>query len=758
MANKRLNALITIGGAVSGSLKGAFGSLKGNINSIGGTVADLNRKQRMLNESIKRFGDQGLNVDRLKSKYAENAKQIKNLTDAHKRLNDVQERGNENESRKSELRGAIGETIAGVIAVAYPLKAAMEFEDKMAEVKKVVDAPSGMDKNTYFGQLGNQILDLSTKIPMTASAIGDLVAAGGQSGIASKDLITFAEAAGKMGVAFDISADEAGQSMAEMKSAFRMTIPEVVALGDKINALSNIGAASAKDVLDIVQRIGPLGEVANVSSGQIAALGSTLRGMGVQNEIAATGIKNLMLTLTAGATATKAQKAALKQLGYGSKQVAGSMQKDSQQTILTILKGIKRLDAVHQPEVISALFGKEVVSSIAPLLNNTNELARQFALVGDETQYAGSMQKEFEARAATTSNNLLLLRNRLNRIAITVGSAVLPELNKLVQASYPYIDQISTLITQNPELTKGLIAVAGGIVALRVVALASGFVWTTLNGYWLAGIRVLAKFDSALIRAGINWRLFNLAMIASPVGLLITGVALAVGALSLAIYKNWDIVKAFVNGAITPLWEGIKPLRNAFSTLGDIIANFGKDFGITGENVQAVTKWFSELFNPVTHSETALKGATEAGKIFGTEMSKAINFVYTPLMLLIDAFKWLDNNMQSIMTKAQTFGHEEIKGAANSFGNWIGDLLGKGDDRPVVGTGGNPFGLPPPAIPSMYQGGGSPTYTDSSTTQITVVQRPGENGQDFARRVVEEQRKAKQQQNNSAMPDNLAIP
>ena len=42
-----------------------------------------------------------------------------------------------------------------------------------------------------------------------------------------------------MGVAFDITADEAGQAMAEMRAAFRMTQPQVNALADKINYLGN---------------------------------------------------------------------------------------------------------------------------------------------------------------------------------------------------------------------------------------------------------------------------------------------------------------------------------------------------------------------------------------------------------------------------------------------------------------------------------------------------------------------------------------
>ena len=53
-----------------------------------------------------------------------------------------------------------------------------------------------------FKQMGKDILDLSTRIPMAAEGLAQIVAAGGQSGIARDELLGFAESAAKMGVGF----------------------------------------------------------------------------------------------------------------------------------------------------------------------------------------------------------------------------------------------------------------------------------------------------------------------------------------------------------------------------------------------------------------------------------------------------------------------------------------------------------------------------------------------------------------------------
>ncbi|ECC3608079.1 phage tail tape measure protein, partial [Salmonella enterica subsp. enterica] len=180
---------------------------------------------------------------------------------------------------QKEMAGlAIGAAAAGTAvlgALALPVNAAIGFESKMADIRKVVD---GLDDKKAFAQMSDDILTLSTQLPMAAEGIAEIVAAGGQAGIARGDLMQFANDAVKMGVAFDTTAEESGQMMAQWRTAFRLTQEDVVVLADKINYLGNTGPANAKKISDIVTRIGPLGGVAGVASGEIAAMGATIAG------------------------------------------------------------------------------------------------------------------------------------------------------------------------------------------------------------------------------------------------------------------------------------------------------------------------------------------------------------------------------------------------------------------------------------------------------------------------------------------------
>ncbi|MEJ9428285.1 phage tail tape measure protein, partial [Escherichia coli] len=148
---------------------------------------------------------------------------------------------------------------------------------------------------------------------------------------------------------------------------------------------------------------------AGVASGEIAAMGATIAGMGVESEIAATGIKNFMLSLTAGDSATKSQKKVLRSLRISPKKLAADMQKDARGAMLHVLDSLAKVPKEKQAAALNELFGKESSGSIAPLLTNLDLLRTNFNRVADAQQYGGSMQKEYAARAATTENQLLLL-------------------------------------------------------------------------------------------------------------------------------------------------------------------------------------------------------------------------------------------------------------------------------------------------------------------------------------------------------------
>ena len=424
-------------------------------------------------------------------------------------------------------------------------KAAMEFETAMADVRKVVT----FETPKQFEQMGQDVLDMSERLPMAATGIAAIVAAGGQAGFAAGELKQFAEDAVKMGIAFDQTAEQSGDMMAKWRTSFKLTQPEVVKLADQINYLSNIGPSSAAQISDIVTRIGPLGAIAGLASGQIAAMGATLAGVGVPSEVAATGMKNFMLALTKGGSATKQQAQAFKSLRLDVKQVAQSMQKDAQGTIEDVLARIAKVDPSKQAGLLTELFGTESVSAIAPLLTNLDLLKKSFGAVGKDGKFAGSMEAEFTARSKTTANAMQLLTNKVTRLGVEVGAALLPPFNDVMTLIGPLVSGLSSLAAQHPGLIKGVLAAGIAFGVLRVAVM---------------GVVVATK-------------ILNAVMTMSPVGLLVRGIALAAGIL----IANWSVVAPYfeklwenIRQPLLATWEWFKSFAD-WKPLGRIVESWG---------------------------------------------------------------------------------------------------------------------------------------------------------------------------------------
>lgn len=435
---------------------------------------------------------------------------------------------------------------------------AIKFESAMADVKKVVN----FDTPEQFKQMSEDVLNLSEALPMSAEGIAKIVAAGGQASIPRAELQAFAQDAVKMGIAFDQTADQSGEMMAKWRTSFKLTQPEVVALADKINYLSNTGPASAQQISDIVTRIGPLGEIAGLASGQIAAMGATLAGVGVPSEVAATGMKNFMLALTKGSSATKSQMQSFKALRIDTKKLAEGMQKDAQGTMLDVLDRISKVDKTKQAGLLTQLFGTESVGAIAPMLTNLDLLKRNFRSAGDEAQYTGSMQAEYTSRSATTANAIQLLTNRLTSAGITIGNIFLPPLNEAIATIGPMISMVGDLAGANPGLVKGLLGAAIGFSVLRL----------------------------AVMAATVATKVFGAVVGMSPVGMLVRVIALAAGLM----IANWSTVAPYfeaiwarIGGPLTSLWELFKGVFS-YTPMAMIIANW-----------DPIVAWFKGMYERI---------------------------------------------------------------------------------------------------------------------------------------------------------------
>lgn len=436
---------------------------------------------------------------------------------------------------------------------------AMKFESAMAEVKKVVDfeTPDGIK------QMRRELEDLSTRVPIAFDGLAKIAAAAGQSGIAANEIVRFTESAAKMGTAFEITAEQAGQAMAEMRVAFRMSQGEVETLADKINYLGNTSPNNAAKIMEITQAVGAVAELGGFAADQVAALSSVI--VGIDPSSVATGMKNISLRLTEGANATKAQRAAFERLGLSAEDVAKRMKEDAVGTLMEVTRLISETIPEHEQSAISKmLVGQEALPVFAQLVQNQDVAIQRLKDMGDASKYAGSMNQEAANINETSAAKMDMFKNAIQNAKAAIGDAFLPAIGAVAEAMLPVINSIKEFAQENPTVVAAIAGIAGGALALGA----------TLGAIGLAVPLVTAAFGGLTAIAGLVGAAIG------AVSLPVVAVVAAIGTLVAAgvyLYRNWDELSAKAK----EIWTSIK---NTFTTKVDEIktAVIGKFYEIKG--------------------------------------------------------------------------------------------------------------------------------------------------------------------------------
>ena len=486
-------------------------------------------------------------------------------------------------------------------------QSAMSFEETMSDVAKVVDGLKDSNGNLteeYYA-MSDSLIEMSKNIPLTTNELGQITAAAGQANIAKEDLMQFTETAAKMGVAFDTTAEQAGTWMATWRTALNLTQDEVETLGDQINYLGNTSSENALKLSQIVNDIGSLAKISGVSGAELAALGAATTG--IDANVAATGLKNMFVALGAGSSATKTQISVLKKLGFTATELAERMQVDAQGAIVDLLGAINKLPAAEQEAAIKNYFGTESLATVAVLSANLDNLKSQFEKIGDETKYAGSMEAEYQAKAATTANSIQLLKNRWEALKIQLGNYLLPIISKVVEYMSSSVDSISAYIEANSgkiedfinklvdniptiiETFKSLIPVLAGVGG--AFAAFKGITFIMSMGKSLSGVigvikKVVFAFQS--VTGGAATVGEAIAFVCNPIGLTIAAIATFIGILTALYVKNEEF-----RNQVNEVWEMVK------LKVMEVISNIQAKIAEHQDTINAVVSFMQNILLPV---------------------------------------------------------------------------------------------------------------------------------------------------------------
>ena len=469
-----------------------LGQVRRQMRQAGDAVKGLDARERGLNKTL---ATQRRRLERLQKGYA--------ARDAAR-------------SRRAGARGQLFDAAALGVSVLAPIvgatRAAIRFESVMADVRKVVD----FDTPEQFAQMGQDVLKLSERMPVAAAGIGDIIAAAGQAGIAREELNRFAEDASKVAIAFDISGGEAGGRLTGLRSIFKLNQDEVMALAGTYNHLSNNMDATAPAMLNVAERTGSVATQFGLTGEQTGALAATFLALKTPPEVAGTAINSLLVKLGTAAQQPKKFQEALDELGLSADELKDDIEQDAQGALLKFLETVD--SAEDKQEILFALFGQEYVDDITKLAGGLDIYRDALGLSADKTAAATSIQKEYEARAKTTENQLQLLKNKTNVLGVNIGSVLLPSVNSVVGGLGEFVSKGAALAKEFPGATRVVIGLVGGLVGLKVISAFGGYAATFLAEGWALGRIAMYRAAGGAAWLGRSLRGLSLRSIPTAIG------------------------------------------------------------------------------------------------------------------------------------------------------------------------------------------------------------------------------------------------
>ena len=476
------------------------------------------------------------------------------------------------------------------------------------------------------------------------------------------------EAAATLAPAMNLAAGEGGNldtvsgGLVATINGFGGSFDEASKYADVFANACNNSALDIDSLSSSMSVAAPIFAAAGYSVNDAALYMGVMANAGIDADTAANALKTGMARLVDPA---KEGQEWMDKLGISITNSDGSM-KDSVQVQKELHDAFSTLSESEQIAAASAIFGKNQMSNWLALINTAP---------GDVSALSGALAEEgttaemAEAMMGGFGGSIEKLKSAIDVAATSLGEALAPTILKVADAIQKAVDWFNSLSDEQQELIAkvGLVVAAIGPLLLVVGKVIS-----------LAGtIMTLAPAISTAIT-----------VMTGPIGLVVAAIA-AVIAIGVALYKNWDTIKAKaqeIGDAVKEKWEGMKQavsekvtamkeaVTEKWNNMKSAIAN--SNIGQTVGTVwQAAKDTMSEKLNDmraaydqhggglkgaVAAAMEGIKGYYTAGFTFvdnltGGKLSNVLNTVKTKMSdVKNDVSAKLENVKTSFSTKMAT--------------------------------------------------------------------------------------------------------
>lgn len=382
---------------------------------------------------------------------------------------------------------------------------------------------------------------------------------------------------------------------------------QFTAAGNALKPISKAGAAVAGSLFASAVNSGlaaddlnTLAKVTGIGTDQLQKYASAADLVDVSVETIAKSQQKLKKNMSEASKGSKTQTAAFEKLGVSIANADGTL-RNSDDVFTDVIAALGQLEEGTERDALAMdIFGKSA-TELNPLIADGGKTYQQVAELYEKYNLEPINQDTLDkANAFNDSLDQLKIlgSNALQTIGAKAAEALLPVMDKVIELAGKISGWIASL---DPE-TVALIGTIAGVIAVVAPLL-------ILIGKVAAGISAIINVVNSL---GAVFSFFT-----SPVGLVIAAIA-ALIAIGVALYKNWDTIKAKAQELWQKLantWENIKQkTAETWENIKQAITKPFKDaWDFIGRAVEKIKSFFpiniKELLSKIKLPHFSLKGS-----------------------------------------------------------------------------------------------------------------------------------------------------
>ncbi|WP_022761879.1 phage tail tape measure protein [Butyrivibrio sp. AD3002] len=508
-------------------------------------------------------------------------------------------------------------------------KSAIDFEDAFTGVKKTVDETA----TTSYEDLSKAIQEMATVTASSQAEIAGVMEAAGQLGVGADNIVDFTKTMIMLGDTTNLSADEAATALARFANITGTSLDDVDRLGSVIVDLGNNYATTESEIVNMATRLASAGTIAGLSETEILGLSAAMTSVGINAEAGGTAMSQTLTTIS------KAVELA-GTAGDENGKWAASLQTIADITGYTA-EGFQELWKQEggagelTEEFIRALgvMGENGESALVALddlgmtgirqSNMLQSLALAYDMTGQAVNTANTafsentaLSAEAEKRYGTTASQIEQLKSGFVNVGISFGQILLPYLQQGIGFLQDLAAKMQALSPEQQSMIVHIAAIAAAVGPILVVI---GTVISSIGGI-VSAIGTVISVGGTLIGA---------IGALSPPMLIVAGVVGALILVGVALYKNWDTIKAKaqeLGAKLSEKWNAIKTsTKQAFDNVKESVSgamnSVKEKCSNAWDNVKSATSTAQNLIASVVKGKlNEVKSAYEShgGGIKGT--------------------------------------------------------------------------------------------------------------------------------------------